>query len=146
MKLRIFAVLGLATAVLSACIATTKERYMEDGYYLLSGAEISELVSDRTVEGLYGSGAGSFVEYYAPDGRISTKEPSTQGYIGTWEVDGDLLCFTYPTGTGSFPKCVEMAVKKGHYVQFRTSGPAYGKLGAKLTKVTPGNVKNLPLE
>ncbi|MEQ8354871.1 MAG: hypothetical protein RH942_04985 [Kiloniellaceae bacterium] len=82
MPMRRFALFAIAALLLTAC-ATAKEQYVEDGYRLLSGAEITELVSGNTVEGLYGSGAGSFVEYYAPDGRISTTEPRTQNYIGT---------------------------------------------------------------
>lgn len=146
MRLHTLAFLAAIALSLAACIATTKEQYVKDGYRMLAGAEIIELVSGKTVEARYGSTGRKFVDYFAPDGRISTREPSTQTYIGSWEVSADLLCFTYPTGTGAFTKCVEMAEKDGHYVQFRTAGPAYGKLGAKLTSITPGNVKNLPLE
>ena len=145
MQLRTLILPIVAALLLTAC-TTTKEAYLEDGYRLLSGEEITTLVSGKTVEGQYGSGAGDFVEYYSPEGRISTREPSTQVYIGTWHVDDNRLCFVYPGGTGAFPKCVEIAEKDGQYVQFRTAGPAYGKFGAKLTSVTPGNPKNLPLE
>lgn len=146
MKLRTFTVFGLAAVLLSACVTTAKEEYVEDGYRLLSGAEIRELVSGKTIEGRYGDGSGVYNDYRAADGRLSTLEPSGKTYIGTWEIDGDRLCLTYPTGANPVAKCLEIAEKDGHYVEFRTGGPTYGKLGSEYISITAGNVKNLPLE
>jgi hypothetical protein len=146
MRLRSLALLAAATLSLAACVTTAKERYLEEGYRLLSGAEIVQLVSDHTVEGRYGATGRAFVDYFAPDGRISTIEPGNLRLIGSWSVDGDLLCFTYPTGEGVFPKCVEVAGKDGHYVELWMREPRVGALGAELTNITPGNVNILPLE
>lgn len=98
------------------------------------------------MEGHYGANGRKFVDYFAPDGRVSTIEPGDLQLIGTWTIEGNLLCFTYPTGKGKFPKCVEVAGKDGHFVEFWMREPHVGALGAELTSFTPGNVKNLPLE
>jgi hypothetical protein len=131
--------------LVSAC-ATAKDRYLEDGYRLLSGAEIRTLVSGHTVEGRYVSRSGMWVDFHVPDGRVSSIENDGTHYFGTWEIEGDLLCYTYPKAPIPLPKCIELAEKDGHYVDFRTSGPTYGKLGGEWISITPGNVKNLPLE
>ncbi|GAB4354678.1 MAG: hypothetical protein Kow00114_04610 [Kiloniellaceae bacterium] len=146
MKRRTLAVLGTAATLLAACVTTAKDRYVEDGYRLLSGSEIAALVSGKTIEGRYGDGSGIYVDFRAANGRLSTLEPSGKTYIGTWEIDGNRLCLTYPTGANPLPKCVEIAEKDGHYVEFRTGGPTLGKLGSEYVSITPGNVKNLPLE
>lgn len=145
MRLRSLALLAATSLLLAAC-ATAKDTYLKEGYRLLSGAEIVQLVSDHTVEGRYGATGREFVDYFAPDGRISTIEPGGLWLIGSWSVEGDLLCFTYPKGEGTFPKCVEVAGKDGHYVELWMREPRVGALGAELTNITPGNVKNLPLE
>jgi len=103
-------------------------------------------VSGKTIEGRYGDGSGVYFDFRAADGRLSTLEPSGKTYIGTWKIDGNSLCLTYPTGANPLPKCVEIAEKDGHYVEFRTSGPSAGKLGSEYISITPGNVKPLPLE
>jgi hypothetical protein len=141
-----FVLLAFGTLFLSGCVTTAKEQYVKDGYRLLSGPEISVLVSGNTVEGRYWNGSGDFVDYFSPDGRVASIEPSGKHYLGSWKVDGDLLCFAYPEAALPYPKCVEIAEKGGHYVDFRTGGPTYGKVGAERTSFVPGNVKNLPLE
>ncbi|MPZ08903.1 MAG: hypothetical protein GEU89_01670 [Kiloniellaceae bacterium] len=140
------ALLACSAVALSACVTTVKEQHLQDGYRLLSGSEITTLVSGQTVEGRYGDGHGTYIDFRAADGRLSTLEPSGKTYIGTWEVEDDLLCLTYPTVPVPIPKCLEIAEKDGHYVEFRISGPAAGKLGAEYVSIIPGNIKNLPLE
>lgn len=146
MKLRTLAFLGITATLLSACVTTAKEQYIENGYRLLSGDEIRTLIAGKTFEGRYADDGSVYIDFRAADGRLSTLEPSGKTYIGTWEIEGNRLCLTYPTAPIPLPKCLEIAEKNGHYAEFRTSGPTMGKLGAEYISITPGNVKNLPLE
>lgn len=138
--------LAASALILSGCVTTAKERYVKDGYRLLSGPEIVELFSGNTVEARYADGHGVYVDFRAADGSLSTLEPSGKTYIGTWAAEGNQLCLTYPTAPIPLPKCLEIAEKDGHYVEFRTSGPTSGKLGAEYVSITAGNVNNLPLK
>jgi hypothetical protein len=148
MRLRSLALLSLLL-VLSACATTDKEAYLKDGYRLLSGAETKELVSGNTVEGVYINRKGTWADYHAPDGRVGSGE-SDGTHVGTWEIVGDEICYTYPDEHPELPtplpNCEQVAEKDGRYIHFLANGPRRGDLGGEWIGVTPGNVKNLPLE
>lgn len=110
----------------------------------MTSAEIVSVFSGQTVEGRYGDGSETFVEFRSADGRVTTIESDGDTYYGTWKVDGDLLCFVY----SDFPvnKCAEVLTKDGRYIEFRIGGWTYGRFGTEITRIQPGNVKNLPLE
>jgi hypothetical protein len=135
-------VLLSALLALAAC-ATVKDRYAEDGYRFLSGAETRELVSGKTVEGRYINRNGTWADYHAPEGRVSSIE-SDGTHFGSWEIDGDEICYSYPDEP--IRNCLAVAEKDGSYVHFLANGPYSGNLGGEWISVTPGNVKNLPLE
>lgn len=134
---------ALLVAILAGC-ATAKEQHLQDGYRLMTGDEIASVFSGQTVEGRYGDGSETFVEYRSADGRVTTIESDGDTYYGTWKIDGDRLCFVYV----DFPvnKCSDVLTKDGRYVEFRIGGWTYGRFGTEITGIQPGNVKNLPLK
>jgi hypothetical protein len=142
MRIRSLALLAVCTLPLAAC-ATAKERYREDGYRFLTGSEVRELVSGNTVEGRYINRSGTWADYHAPEGIVSSFDNGS-GYLGTWEIRDDEICYDY--SDEPIPNCLEVAEKDGSYVHFLANGPYRGNLGGEWTGVTPGNVKNLPLE
>ena len=135
-------VIAILAIALTGC-TTAKEKYLEEGYRQLSGAEIVEIFGGTTVEGRYGDGRGVFVEYRSADGRLTTIESDGRTYYGAWNVDGDRLCFVY----ADFPvnKCVDVLAKDGRYVDVRIGGREFGKY-TEITSIRPGNVKDLPLK
>ena len=161
MRFQSLAVLLSALLVLSACAEQSgptlavpenpaKAAFLDKGYRQLTGAEIRELVSGNTVEGRYNFDTGTFVDFYAPDGRITSLLNLRNGeelYQGRWSIDGERLCFVFPENDSSAPLCIEQLEKDGHIVDFRTEGVTFGKYYYSETlSFTPGNVKNLPLE
>jgi hypothetical protein len=149
MRLHTLTLLAATVLPLAACVTTAKEQYVKDGYRLLSGAEIRELVSGKTVEGRYISRSGTWADFHVPDGRVSSVE-SDGTHIGTWAIEGDDICYTYPDehpeSAVPMPNCLSLAEKDARYVHFLANGPYRGNLGGEWVSITPGNVKNLPLE
>ena len=143
MKHRHRLILTLMAAGLAGC-TTAKEQHLENGFRVMTGEEITSVFSGQTVEGRYGDGSGTFVEYRSADGRLTTVEPSRRTYYGTWEIDDDWLCFIYADSPKR--RCVEVVTKDGQYIEFRTGGPSYGKVGAEIISIQPGNVRDLPLK
>jgi hypothetical protein len=143
MLLRSLALLVATALSLAACVTTAKEAHLKDGYRLLSGAEIKELVIGRTVEGRYINRKGTWAEFHAPGGVVSNIE-SDGTHLGTWEIRGNEICYSFPDEP--IPNCIEVAEKRGGYVHFLANGPYRGNLGGEWISITPGNVKNLPLE
>lgn len=56
-------------------------------------ADLPAVVADRTYRGDFDG--QSFAEYYLPDGTLHG-QAGDRTYIGSWEVVGEQLCFTYP--------------------------------------------------
>jgi hypothetical protein len=137
-----------AVLVVGAC-ATAKDRYREDGFRFLSGAEIEELVSGNTVQGRYVNRVGLWTDYHLPDGRVVSREADGVHY-GTWAIQGDEICYTYPDkypeAATPLPSCVEVGEKEGRYVNINSTGRYSGQLGGQWIGVQPGNSKDLPLE
>jgi len=139
----------LAAALLLTACANAKDRYLADGYRFLSGAELQELVTGKTVEGRYINRVGLWTDYHLPDGRVASREPDGMHY-GTWEIRGDELCYTYPDrnpgAPNTTPSCAEVGEKDGRYINITTTGRHAGKLGGQWIGVHPGNSEDLPLE
>jgi hypothetical protein len=150
MRLLVLALLAFCAAAppaVSAPVNPAKEAYLDKGYRPLTGAEIRELVSGNTVEGRYNYDVGTFAEFYAPDGRVTTLVNGKDLYRGKWSIEGDRLCFIYPEDGDATLRCIEQVMKDGHILDFRTDGPTFGEYWSSETvSITPGNVKNLPLE
>lgn len=54
-----------------------------------SGAAISGAISGNTIKGTMAA-SGNFEEFFASDGQIRSN-----GYSGTWQIDGQRLCLSY---------------------------------------------------
>ena len=85
---------------------------------LLTGAEITALVSGNTVKG------AKFSEYYAPDGSIRGREiedeDEDEEYLGTWHVEGDRLCVAFPSQ--DYTNCVSVGQDGGSEYTFAGGG------------------------
>jgi hypothetical protein len=83
---------------------------------LLTGAEITALVSGNTVKG------AKFSEYYAPDGSIRGREieDEDEEYLGTWHVEGDRLCVAFPSQ--DYTSCVAVIQDKDSEYTFGDGG------------------------
>ena len=82
----------------------------------LTGAEIAMLVSGNTIKG------PKFSEYYVPDGSIRGREieDTDEEYLGTWHVEGDQLCVTFPSH--DYKSCVSVIQDKDSEYTFAGSG------------------------
>jgi len=136
------ALLAACAFTLAACV-TARERYLDDGYRFLTGTEVKQLVSGNTVEGRYINRSGTWSDYHDPSGTVTSVDQGS-GYIGSWEIDGDEICYSY--ADEPIRNCLEVAEKSGSYVHFLANGPYSGNLGGDWISVTPGNVKSLPVE
>lgn len=143
MRLRSLAFVVATALPLAACATTKKAQYVEDGYRLLSGVEIRELVAAKTVEGRYINRKGTWADYHVPDGVVASSEEDGT-HFGTWEIRGSEICYSYPDEP--IPNCIEVAERDGSYIHFLANGPYRGNLGGEWISITPGNVKNLRLE
>jgi hypothetical protein len=144
MHLRSLSMLLTSLLTLAAC-ATAKERSLEDGYRLLSGEEIRALHVDRTYEVNLASGR-TLVAFYAANGRATYRRSDGVANLGVWEIRGDLVCYVYQAVPGTEDNCHSLAEKNGQYVFFKEFHGKNGDLSAEVVRLTPGNVKNLPLE
>lgn len=98
---------------------------------LLTGAEITALVSGNTVKG------AKFSEYYAPDGSIRGREieDEDEEYLGTWHVEGDRLCVALPSH--DYTSCVSVGRDRGSEYTFVGGG------SPDLRTILNGNPSNL---
>src|SRR5215471_12123739 len=91
-------------AIVVAGVAWASPAGAEQGQPL-SGAEIATAIAGNTVQG------AKFVEYYDPDGSVRGREGDDK-YAGSWRVDGDRLCVTFPEH--DFTSCLWMAQQQGN--------------------------------
>ncbi|MBG53402.1 MAG: hypothetical protein CML99_13445 [Rhodobiaceae bacterium] len=82
-----------------ACLAALTVTAQADVF--LPGHEVAQIVVGNTIEGQYrecGAARNDFVEYYAPDGKISGKERACNqagdwtNYGGAWRVEDGKFC------------------------------------------------------
>jgi len=152
MKLRSFAVLGLAAALLCACVE--KKEGLRYGYSAdnrteyrtaersLDGPQTVELVSGNTVTGHYSVTEGTFVDYFAPDGRLVSREPDGTVYQGTWSARYTQFCTQHDNPARPHQYCFNFYEADSRYSWFRPGGQGFYDVDS----ITPGNVKNLPLQ
>jgi hypothetical protein len=144
MHFRFLALLFIIVLALSAC-ATAKEKYLSEGYRLLSADEIRALHLDKTHEFKLASGKTA-LDFFTADGRSSFQRSDGVADQGRWEIQDQHVCYVYPSIPATSENCFSMAAKDGRYVLFKEFPNKKGEFGAEVISITPGNAKNLPLE
>ena len=143
MSLRSLALLAVTTMVLTAC-AGSGSQYGDSGstgrvgvmssqaagpqyrenVRSLDGPQSVELVVGNTVEGRYTDTPGTFIDYFAPDGRLVSAEPDGKIYRGIWKARYTEFCIQYDDPTRPHYRCFSFFVKDGRYSSFRPAGQA----------------------
>jgi hypothetical protein len=147
MRLPALALLSAAALSLAAC-TTAKDSYLENGYRLLPGDEVRALHRDMTYDLKLASGRTA-VAFYAANGRSSFRRSDGVSDLGVWEIRGNQVCYVYQQVPGTEHNCYSLAEKNGQYLffkEFESRQSRKGDVGAEVVSVTPGNVKDLPLE
>lgn len=83
----------------------------------LSGDAIRTAIGGNTVQGAMSDGA-AYTEFYGADGVIRGA-----GYVGTWSIEGDAMCFAYDGVEGQ--TCFGMALN-GDQVTWLGDGAVAG--------------------
>ena len=146
MKILLFLPLALLVA---ACAEQSGPQYpknrpeFREGNRGLDGPQSVELVVGNTVEGRYTATEGVFVDYFAPDGRFVSREPDGAIYRVRWKARYTEFCIEYDDHPHlAHQRCFSFWEKDGRYSSFRPGGAGFYDIDF----ITPGNVKNLPLE
>jgi hypothetical protein len=113
-----------------------------DNVRSLDGPQSVTLVAGNTVQGRYTDIPGTFIDYFAPDGRLVSVEPDGKIYRGTWKARYTQFCVRYDAPKPPHLLCFDFFEKDGRYSSFRPGGAGF----FDISTITPGNVKNLPLE
>jgi len=113
-----------------------------EGGRSLDAPQSVELVVGNTVKGHYSDTPGTYVDYFAPDGRLVTREPDGQIYNGTWKARYTQFCVQYDLPKPTYLQCFEFAEYNGGYSTFRPGGAGFYDIDS----ITPGNTEDLPLE
>lgn len=108
----------------------------------LDGPQTVELVSGNTVIGHYSVTEGTFIDYFAPDGRLVSREPDGMVYQGTWSARYTQFCTQHDNPARPHQYCFDVFETDGRYSWFRPGGQGFYDVDS----IAPGNVKSLPLE
>jgi hypothetical protein len=105
--------------------------------------ELRELLSDRTVHGVYADG-NEWIEYHAADGRSAYWDGCTRP--GRWWIEDGLACYRYAGDPANTDHCWYVFTS-GPRIEFvyAPDGPR-GRAGAYSRSIAPGNPENLPLD
>jgi len=148
MRKATIAVMAATTFVLTGCSADgssqqSNHRYPTiNGVRQLSGEEAASLISGNSVVGYYESSNGSFVDFFASDGRFASSGFDGNVEQGGWTVEKDRVCVTETGGKLSQNRCITFITTNDQYVAFRPGGKGI----FRITGIREGNFKNLPLE
>lgn len=138
-----------ALLVLAGCQASepsiTPATLTAQGATLLTGRQIADLVSDRTIHGAFTVDyrrrpAGSaWQEYYGPDGTYYYKD-SVRPFRGSWAVEGDTICYVEQDAKG----CSQVyRIGETIYWLYVTADRFQGKVIARSTRIVPGDPDRL---
>ncbi len=61
----------------------------------LSGQELQEKIAGHTITGITGEG-DLWWEIYHADGKLEVQAYDGLVYVGTWDIDDDMMCSTFP--------------------------------------------------
>lgn len=109
----------------------------------MPGHEVAQIVVGNTIEGQYrecGAARNDFIEYYAPDGKISGKERACNqvgdwtNYGGVWSVTDGKFCVTL--GSGRSNGCFDYEVDEDSTLS-RVGEPGVGNTKFKIYDGNP---------
>lgn len=163
MRLHSLALLGATAALMAAC-AESGTQHSQSGFDLrigvmpsatagakyrenvrsLDGPQSVALVTGNTVAGRYTDTPGTFFDYFAPDGRFVSLEPDGAVYPGRWKARYTEFCIEYDSHPHlAYQRCFSFFESgDGRFTSFRPGGTGFYDIDI----ITPGNVKDLPLE
>lgn len=138
-----------ALLVLAGCQTSepgiTPATLTAQGARLLTGRQITDLVSDRTIYGAFTIDyrrrrTGSpWSEYYDPDGTYYYKD-SIRPFRGAWTVEGNTICYFEQDTKG----CSQMyKIGETIYLVGVTADRFQGKAIARSTRILPGDPDRL---
>ena len=86
----------LLVASLSNALAQSPafEKILANGARPVTGPELTALLADRTHYGRFLESPDTWIEYYAPDGRLAFDDGRDVSF-GSWRVAKDQVCFRY---------------------------------------------------
>ena len=94
--------------VLASCATPTPTftvgQLEDSGGRKVDGGDLTGLFAGRTHYGTYLDDQSTWVEYYAPDGRLAYV-PGGRPQYGNWWVSGDEACFEYEKNDDPGPFC-----------------------------------------
>lgn len=138
-----------ALLVLAGCLTSepgiTPATLTAQGARLLTGRQITDLVSDRTIYGAFTidyrrrPAGSSWSEYYDPDGTYYYKD-SLRPFRGNWTVEGDTICYFEQDAKG----CSRVyRLGETIYLLYVTADRFQGKVIARSTRILPGDPDQL---
>ena len=141
--------MATALLVLAGCQASepsiTPATLTAQGARLLTGPQITDLVSDRTIHGEFTIDyrrrrAGSpFEEYYDPDGTYYYKD-DLRPFRGSWTVEEDTICYVEQDAKG----CSQLyRIGETVYWLYVTADRFQGKVISRSTRILPGDPDRL---
>lgn len=109
-------------------------------------AALRGLFADRTFYGRYAN-AATWVEYYAPDGRLAYWDGCP--HAGRWWIENAEACFHYPTMVGGNTFCFDVyrgPPGSGRDLEFLPPGSRPDWIAVAFTRnILAGNVENMSL-
>ncbi len=109
---------------------------------ILNGEQLLNQVVGNTLGTVYWS------QYHAPatdnpqQGEIRGYGQSAKEYVGTWSIDGHVMCFEYHhQHTASFNGCYTTSIKDNIITWYVLDGRKWYDPGGQI-KLVPGNPKN----
>lgn len=87
---------ALLVATMPAALAQSLalDKILGNGGRPVSGQELTDILSGQTQYGRFLQGRGSWIEYYAPDGRLAFDNGRDVSF-GAWRVAKNEACFRY---------------------------------------------------
>ena len=117
-----------------------------DARMITDPAQLTELLADHTVRGIYLPDGTKWREYSAADGRTVWEFDGCL-HPGTWHVSGSVVCYIYPSLYDGRPQCF-IVYQSRQLTHFVWLDPASGEqwLISNAPELVAGNPDQLPLD
>jgi len=133
-------------AAFATAVAESEEKIPE-GYTRLTGEELVEFISDKTISGLSERAVGwRYDVYRAPDGTqrgTSTNGSDTSTDSGKWTMAGDTYCSQWSKWVDGKENCYQIYTGSTEdYYTITTEGVFWSSKESQASRAE-GNIKNL---